>query len=262
MSDLYVIATTATAISTGTLGSVGQEVARAVGGQDDPEEVGAYEAIRNVLQTLNGRRWDYLTVRGSDITLYDYRTRTEGQEGYLGTYTIPTPFRDLISALLKSEASSQGGAPLQFVNRGDWDRAAVQARPSGTNWISFFQMGTTNKMELLAWPQSSAYLEIRYYRPITIPQSAEERLDIPSQHPLESAVTNLAKEIVCANKGELRKASYFGTLGRQALQEALRSDMWKGEDDTEWKMPWEWAQGRHNPKMYEGYGTFGSEWRV
>ena len=262
MSDLFVIATTASAISTSTLGSMGQEVARVVGGQDDPEEVGAYAAIRQVLLGLNGRRWDYLTVRGSDIPLYDHTTRTAGQEGYQGAYTIPTPFRDLLSALVKDSVDAQGGMPLQFIHRTDWDRLGNSPRSAGTNWISFFQMGTTNMIELLQWPTSSAYLELRYYRPIIIPQSPDERIDVPASHPLEAAVIHMAKEIVAGNKGELRKAGYFGQLGRAALSEALRSDMWKGEDDTEWKMPWEWAAGRQNQKMYEGYGTINSEWRI
>jgi hypothetical protein len=261
MADLYVIATTATAISMKTFGSTSTEVARVVGAQDDPDSVGAPDAIKNVLQSLNGRRWDYLTVRGSDITIYDHTSRTAGQEGYQGAYTIPTPFRDLISAQLKTSADDTGGTPLMFVNRSDWDRTRGGTTSSGTGWISFFQLGTTNKVELLAWPTTAGFLEFRYFRPIEIPSSSEQRLDLPADSPLESCVVHMAKEIVAANKGEMRKARYFGDLGRMALSEALRADVWKSEDDTEWKMPWEWAAGRQNPKLYEGYGTFGSEWR-
>lgn len=251
---VYVVASTVTPMSGLQLAAASQEVARVVGAQDNPEDVGASAAIQQVLKNLNGRRWNYLLVRGSDIELFDYRTRTAGQEGFEGQYTMPTPFLDLVSAKLKAQSADVGGRPLELVNRGSYDRAVRGSTGLGTWSICFFPFGQTAKAELLDWPEASAWLEVRYFRPIDIPYSATTPLDVPKDSPLEGAVIHLAKEIVAVDAGDLRKARYHGELGRAALTEALRSDLWRLEDDTEWQLPDIWARYRSTSKRYSGYG--------
>ena len=254
--SVFVVASSALAAAP-TLRDAGRQVARVVGGQDDPEEVGAYDAIRNVLRRLNGDFWDYLQVRGDDIQIFDHETRTIGQEGYQGQYTLPTAFRDLISARLKDQPTDEGGMPLEMIHRGEHDQKVTGITTGmGTRFVCFFPLGLTQKMELLDWPGDDAYLELRYWRPIAIPQDLDEGLDIPGGGPLEEAVILLAKAIVAVDRGDLRKARAVREEGERVLGKAKMVDRVFYTENRVWEPEWIWR--RNQPRLTRDYpwGTF------
>jgi len=234
---------------------MGRQVARIVGGQEDPEEVGAYDAIRNILRRLNGDFWDYLQVRGDDISIFDHRTKVIGDEGYQGQYTLPTPFRDLISARLKSSATEQGGAPLEMIHRGEHDQKTTNNTGMGTRFVCFFPLGLSQKMELLDWPESDAFLEIRYWRPIQIPSSLEEGIDVPGGGPLEEAVILLAKALVAVDRGDLRKARAVREEGERVLGKARMVDRVSYLENRVWEPEWVWRKHQERPKRDYPWGV-------
>lgn len=252
--SVFVVASSGLAAAP-SLREAGKQVGRIVGGQDDPEEVGAYDAIRNVLRRLNGDYWDYLQVRGDDIQIFDHRTRTVGQEGFQGQYTLPVPYRDLISARLKTNSTEQGGVPLEGIHRGEHDQKTIGNTGLGTRFVCFFPLGLSQKMELLDWPESEAYMELRYWRPIAIPRDLDEALDVPGGGPLEEAVILLAKALVAIDRGDLRKARAVREEGERVLGKAKMVDRVFYLENRVWEPEWVWRQHQERPKRDFSWGA-------
>lgn len=231
-----------------TLRDAGRQVARVAGAQDDPDDVGAYDAVRQVMRRLNAEPWDYLQVRGDDITIYDYTGRTLGQEGYEGKYSLPAPYRDLISAKIRTDAGP-GGTPLTPIHRLEWDVHYKGTAGIGQLFISFFPLGQQQMCEILDWPTASGTLELRYFRQVGIPTGIDDVLDLPAG-PLETAVIELAKAIVATDKGDTRKASMHRAEGERDLGKARSLDRWKVIGEA-WKMD---TRG-YQDKRYQGWGV-------
>lgn len=171
-------------MSTTTLRDAKVWVARVVGELENPDKVGAGDAIAAAIDELNRRRWEFLTVKGSDITL------VPGQ----GDYTLPTPFKDPLS-LVTSE-----GHTLTYVPRGTWDPIVEGNAIGGTWFYTNFAQGLTNKVQLLDAPASAGTMEIRYYRPIGMPQTDTDTLDV-TPGPVELALLARAQTWVATWRG-------------------------------------------------------------
>lgn len=257
---LFIVQSASTPMSLTTFGEAKSDVASVVAqGSTDPDEVGAGDAIRQVFRRFNGKRWDYLTVRADDITLFDHRTRTIGQEGFEGQYTLPARVRDWVSGKVRfpaGVAGTIGGTPLEWVHRNEWDRMIKSESGQGARYITDFEYGTTARIELLDWPKAAGLLEMRYFRMINLPVGNDERLDVPADGALEGALLDLARSRVAASKGALQKASYYHGLGEAMYKEALGADRKKYLHDPDWRPRHEWES--HFPvrqKLYDSWGT-------
>lgn len=233
-----------------TLGDAERQVARVVGEHDDPSSVGAREAIQQVIRRISGENWDFLQVQADDITLYDHATRTLGQEGYAGQYTIPTPFRDFISAYVVFGADP--GYPLQYEHRINYDKVIAGQTGTGPFWISFFPFGDTGKAEIMDPPTQSGLLKLRYWRPLTIPTDPTQALDLPIG-PLETAVIELAKAIVANDKGETRKGRLHREDGERDLGKARMADRVHMAGDHRFLPEHTWANQPF--RRFDGWGT-------
>jgi len=161
-------------------------VARVVGELGDPDKVGAGDAISAAIDELNRRRWEFLTVRGSDITLV----------GGTSDYDLPTPFKDPLSLIIVAPEKRA----LTYVPRGTWDSLIGGNEVGGTWFYTNFAMGLTNKVQLLDTPASGGTMEIRYYRPIATPTSDTDTLDVRSG-PMELALLARAQTWVAIWRG-------------------------------------------------------------
>ena len=170
-------------------------VARIAGAQDKPDEVGAGDAIRQAIGELNRVRWEYLTVRGTDIALVNASGLVLPAEGAEGFYTLPTPFKDPLSALIS------GVRALTYVPRSSWDPLTATEAVGGTYFYTNFNQGLSGKIQLLDPPTGADTLEIRYYRPIAVPLTDATQLDVPDASPLEAALIARATEIVATWRG-------------------------------------------------------------
>lgn len=206
-------------MSTRTYAQTLRMVARPVGGADRPAEVGAGDAVEQAIDDLNAYRWEYLTVRGSDITLYAASGRTAGQEGYLGQYSMPTAFKDPSSLIITGSDERK----LTYVTRADWD-AMVQGTVGGTWFYTNFGYGQSNYLTLLDAPSASGTMELRYYRPIDKPGSDQEFMDIP-EGPLQSALVSRA-QFYCAlwNRAPGPVTRDLWSVSEQSIARAKRDD--------------------------------------
>lgn len=206
-------------MSTRTYADTLRMVARPVGSADRPTEVGAGDAISMAIDDLNAYRWEYLTVRGSDITLYDYSGRTAGQEGYLGQYSMPTAFKDPSSLIITGSEERK----LTYVSRADWD-ALITGTVGGTWFYTNFGYGQSNYLTLLDYPTASGTMELRYYRPIDKPTGDQEYMDIPDG-PLQSALVSRA-QFYCAlwNRAPGPVTRDLWSVAEQTLARAKRDD--------------------------------------
>lgn len=233
---LFVVGSATTPLSLLTFADVKRKVAGVVSREaEDPNDVGAGDAIEEVIREFNTYRWDYLTVQANDITIVDSTGLAIGVEGYRGQYTIPAPMRDFVSAKVDFSGGDTGGTPLRWVHRGEHDKIVKVSSGQGVRFISDFQAGTTNKIELLDFPTNAGRLEIRYYRPIVVPNQNSQRMDLPREGPLESALIWKARAIVAMDKGVRGKATFYEAKGERALMKALGVDNWKFMWDTDWK---------------------------
>lgn len=264
--SIFVIQSTQTPMSLLTFREAKQDVAGVVQlGGGDPDDVGAGDAIRQVLRDFNAQRWDYLTVRADDLPLFDHRTRTAGQEGFEGQYTLPARVRDFVSAKVRfpaGPAGTIGGIPLEWVHRNEWDRIVKSESGQGTRYITDFEYGTTAKVELLDWPKAAGLLEMRYYRLIVLPVGDDDRIDVPADGPLEGAMLDLARARVAAAKGAMQKATYFQGLGDRSYTKALGTDRKKFLHDPDWRPRHEW-EGNFpaREKRFDFWGTWRTGWR-
>lgn len=139
-------------------------VARVVGGQDRPDEVGAGDAVNMALDRLNEFNWDYLTVRGTDIAVVDGTA----------TYALPTPFKSPLSLRLTTNER-----PLRYLRRQDYDYAVLaQTVKSTPVAYSLFNSALSGNVELLPTPSAADTMQIRYYRPIAKPGDENALLDV------------------------------------------------------------------------------------
>lgn len=256
---LFVAPVGVTPLSLMTFGEAKRKVASVVTIEtDNPNDVGAGDAIEEVLREFNYHRWDYLTVQAPDIAIVDSTGLSAGVEGYRGQYSIPTRMRDFVSAKIDFSGGAVGGTPLQWVEREEWDRIVTTKSGQGSRFISDFSTGTTNKIEVLDPPTKAGRMEIRYFRPITLPGTDTVRMDLPRDGPLEAALIYKARAVVAMNVGVRQKAMFYETKGERALQKALGSDRWKYMYDSAWKPRHELEQNwPAEAKRFGFYGTWG-----
>lgn len=164
-------------------------VARIVGAQDTPDVVGSGDAIAAAIDELNRRRWEFLTVRGSDIPVV------------AGTsdYDLPTPFKDPLSLILTG-SSDGSDRTLTYVPRGTWDPLTENHRVGGTYFYTNFATGTTHKIQLMDTPDGPGTLQLRYYRPIQTPLQEEDTLDV-IKGPIQLALLARAQVWVATWRG-------------------------------------------------------------
>lgn len=172
-------------LTTRTFRNAKSFVARIVS-QSQADEVGAGDAIGAAIDEFNRHRWEYLTVRGSDITLV------------AGTsdYALPTPFKDPLSLVLVSPELRT----LTYVPRGTWDPIVQRTAIGGTWFYTNFAQGLTNMVQLLDAPDAAGTMELRYYRPIAKPIEDTDVLDV-LPGPMEVALLARAQVWVATWKG-------------------------------------------------------------
>ncbi len=254
----FVVGSGLSPLSKLTFGDMKRKVAGVVTREtDDPDAVGAGDAIEEVLREFNAVRWDFLTVQGTDIPLVDHNGLNLGDEGFEGRYTMPTPMRDFVSAKVDFGNNTRGATILQWMHRNEWDRMIKNSSGQGTRFITDFQEGLSNKVELLDPPEQDGRMEVRYYRPITIPNQDTQRMDLPPDGPLEAALIFKAKAMVAIDKGVRQKALYWEQKGEMAFLKALGTDRHKFMHDPDWRPRHELEQSwPARQKRMDFYGTF------
>lgn len=206
-----------------TLGDLERRVAVVAGADRTPDEVGAKYAIQQAIMEMNANQWEFMRVRADDIVIYDHRTRTIGQEGYLGQYTLPLDVRDPGTALLYLQGDTTG-RPLYWKRRSDWDRLAGTYDSAGTLYISDFSLGQNGKVELLAPPEVSGTMQLRYYAKVPQLREAADVLYVPADSPLEGFLIERAKHIVANNAGLAARRDAAGAYANLLWGHALNYD--------------------------------------
>ncbi len=104
--------------STLTFKRAKQIVANIVSSGRDPEAVGASDAIFLAFSWLMRPIWGYTGVT-IDITLVNSAGLTAGQEGYLGTYSLPTEVRSPYSVLVGFglTGAARPETPLDYIDQ-------------------------------------------------------------------------------------------------------------------------------------------------
>jgi len=192
-------------------------VARAVGAADRPQEVGAHDAIRMAVDKLNEYNWNYLLVRGSNVSIV----------AGTAAYALPTNFKSPYD--LRTTSS---GRSLQYVERKNWSLVRRDQNVAGTPELyTLFSVGQLGELELLPAPSMADVLELRYYRPITKPSDPTSLLDVTSQ--MERALVLLAQELVVlwSSPGG-RKVEWYATRAEDSLRGALLVDRENADDDV------------------------------
>jgi hypothetical protein len=201
--------------SSKTLGDMKKIVARVLGAQGDPDSVGAGDAINSALDRLNEHEWDYLTVKGDDITV----------TGGTDTYELPTPIKAPVSLRL-------GGRGLEYIRRAQWDKANVQTIGGVPTHYTLFNSRLSGNVQLIPGPGSGGTMEIRYYRPVKRPTSNGEALDILEWMERYVMFEGMA-QLALQHGDELGKYDRLQAIATEALKGALASDRLPGGPDAD-----------------------------
>jgi len=154
-------------MSTTSYGAMQTKVARIVGAQDNPSKVGAGDAIRDALTRMNEYTWEYLNVSGDDITVVAGTSR----------YDLPVPFKKPVSLRFTTNERE-----LKYVRRADYNSTYRNQSGLPAHYYTLFNHRQTAEVELLGPPQSADTMEIRYTRPVLLPNANSELLDMLEWH--------------------------------------------------------------------------------
>jgi hypothetical protein len=259
---------TPTSFSLLTLADLERKAAQVAGAGMTPDQVGARDAVQEVMAELNENQWEFNTVRASDIALFDYRTKTSGQEGYQGQYSIPLPMRDFVSARVRFGSLTEGGWPIYKIRRDEFDRKRTaysgtlgltvdDSSQAGTRYFTTFATGQTGKIELLDPPVAAGTLEIRYYALIPPLVQPTDRLFVPANGPLESYVSMMARANVANNIGLSGRRDWATGKAAQLLAEAKNQDRDGLNQDDTWEPEEVSDPYKERAKRWGGYGTWG-----
>jgi len=191
-----------------TFSVIKSTVARVVGRSAKADDIGAGDAIRMAINKINEYNWEYLTVRGSDISIV----------AGTSTYSLPTPFKDHYSMRLVTN-----NQPLTFVRQSDYDNQRYRASSGIPLAYSVFGQGLTGLITLIPTPSVNDTLEYRYYRPMAMPSAETDRMDCPSW--MERFIITHAQMTVGIWQGlDGNRIQILGNLAEDSLRGCLSAD--------------------------------------
>lgn len=215
MGTFVFSSSTGTGLSSLTLGSAKALVARIVGGQDSPDKMGAVDAIRLAIGKLNEYDWSYLLVTGSNITTV----------AGTAAYSLPTAFKHQVSLRLESPHNR----PLAFIRRDLYDKMRYdQTANSFPTHYTMFNKGQSAQFSLLPTPDDVYTVSLKYYRPVSVPSSDTNSLDITEQ--MERVLITQAQMLMAMwVRPEMVRA--IAGVAEDALRGALGTDRTEPDED-------------------------------
>jgi len=242
-----------------TLDVAKRQVARVVGAADKPDEVGATEAIEAAIDEMNRVRWESHTVRGSDITIVDGTGLALPAEGAEGFYTLPQPFKAPLSLTLAGALVGGDTRTLSYIPRATWDGIRSGTSLGGTYFYTNFNLGLSGKVQLLDMPTAAGTMEIRYYRPIAVPQQGTDILDVLAG-PQQQALLAKATFYVALWRGlRSERVAQLDGVAQRLLKMAMGDDV--SQESVVQTIPYEvWARRTTNLNSTWPYIDGGSWW--
>lgn len=192
------------------------DVAAIVGSEADPLGVRADRAIIRALKWLRRINWFYLgeTVQ---FNLVDASGTSPGDEGYDGTYTLPTLFKEAYSLLCGFNLSA-GQSPktwYSYVDHGLFDRLTsdegqFQAQFRSRQLYTLWNSKASGRIKIIDPPSQTGLAELKYFRHMNFPVNDSDIIDV-LDGPMENALT-------C-------KAQYYVMMNTNARERGLRRDL-------------------------------------
>lgn len=208
MGIISLVSTGGSSFSTLTFGEVKKIVGRIVGRSAKADDVGAGDAVRLAINKVNEYNWEYLTVRGSDISVV----------AGTAAYSLPAPFKDHYSMRLVTNNRSLG-----FIRQSEYDNIHYHPVSDIPRAYSVFGQTITNQINLIPTPSISDTLEYRYYRPMAMPAGDTELLDCPSW--MERFIITYAQGMVAMWQGvDGNRIQMLNGLAEDALRGSLSAD--------------------------------------
>ena len=216
MGIISLVSTGTSTFSTLTYGEAKRIVGRIVGRSAKSDDVGAGDAIRMAINKINEYNWEYLTVRGSDISVV----------AGTSAYSLPAPFKDHYSMRLVANSR-----PLGFIRQSEYDNLNYPPTSGVPHSYSVFGQALTNQINLLPTPSIDDTLEYRYYRPMAVPVSESETLDCPSW--MERFIISFAQSLVGMWQGvDNQRIQLLQVAAEDALRGSLSADRNSAGEDA------------------------------
>lgn len=209
-------------ISATTYGQLKGDVAAIVGSEADPLGVRADRAIVRAIKWLRRINWYYLgeTV---DIALVAHSGTNPGDEGYEGTYTLPSRFKEAYS-LVAGFNLGVGEIPktwYDYVDHALFDRltsdegqfqATTRARRLYTLWNS----KTSGRIKIIDPPDMAGTAVLKYFRHMYYPVNDSDVIDV-LDGPMEEAL--------------IARAQYHVLMNNNPRERGLRRDLFAQSRD-------------------------------
>jgi hypothetical protein len=203
-------------MSTTTFATLKADVAAIVGSEADPLGVRADRSIARAIKWLKRINWFYLGMT-VDIPLVDSTGLTSGQEGFEGTYTLPSTFKEVYS-LLTGFNLGAGERPKtwnDYVDSGLLDRLTsdegqFQARFRSRHLYTLWNSKASGRIKIIDAPTQTGLAELKYFRHMNFPVEDTDIIDV-LDGPMENALT--------------ARAQYYTLMLANPRERGLRRDL-------------------------------------